>query len=367
MLLAGVLFASASRAEDDNPFSLPEGALARLGKGSIGLDDRAVAYSPDGTRLAVASSRGIWLYDADTGAEVALFTGHTDGVSFVSFSPDGQTLASGSGDGTILLWDGPYIISVASEQRKAILDHAGWVLSVSFSPDGTILASGSWGGTIRLWDVASGQEKATLEGHEHGFFSVAFSPDGTILASGSWGGTIRLWDVASGQEKAILQGHTDEVRSVSFSPDDQTLASASWDETIRLWDVVSGQEKAILQGHTDEVRSVSFSPDGQTLASGSLDGTVRLWNVTPYITPSAPKAIHAASLPAQTALLANYPNPFNSRTQVGYRLAAPGMVRLSIYNALGQSVRTLVDQVQDTGMYQVAWAMGAMVVLQETQ
>ena len=313
MLLAGVLFASASRAEDDNPFSLPEGALARLGKGSIGLDDRAVAYSPDGTRLAVASSRGIWLYDADTGAEVALFTGHTDGVSFVSFSPDGQTLASGSGDGTILLWDGPYIISVASEQRKAILDHAGWVLSVSFSPDGTILASGSWGGTIRLWDVASGQEKATLEGHEHGFFSVAFSPDGTILASGSWGGTIRLWDVASGQEKAILQGHTDEVRSVSFSP------------------------------------------DGQTLASGSLDGTVRLWNVTPYITPSAPKAIHAASLPAQTALLANYPNPFNSRTQVGYRLAAPGMVRLSIYNALGQSVRTLVDQVQDTGMYQVAW------------
>ena len=103
--LVGVLPAQDSSAQDYTRLGLPDGALVRLGKGSIGEGDRAVAWSPDGTPLAVASSIGIWLYDTDTGAEVALPTGHTDDVTSVAFSPDGQTLASGSGDETILLLD----------------------------------------------------------------------------------------------------------------------------------------------------------------------------------------------------------------------------------------------------------------------
>ena len=280
LLLVGVLFEQDSRAQDYTRWGLPEGALARLGKGQIGTGDRAVAYSPDGTRLAVASSIGIWLYDVDTGAEVALFTGHTGWVYSVSFSPDGITLASGSRDNTVRLWD------VASRQQKAVLEHP-WlasVHSVSFSPDGTTLASGSRK-TVRLWDVASGQQKAVLEGHTDRVTSVSFSPDGTILASGSWDDTVWLWDVASGQQKAVLEGHTSWVESVSFSPDGLTLASGSEDDTIRLWDVATGQEKALLQGHTSMVNSVSFSPDGLTLASGSEDGTILLWDMSPYVTP----------------------------------------------------------------------------------
>ena len=103
LLWAGVLFAQDSRGEEYTPWNLPDGAVARLGKGSIGWGDRAVAWSPDGTRLAVASDIGIWLYDAYTGAEIALLTGHTWGVNSVSFSPDGQTLASGSDDNTVRL------------------------------------------------------------------------------------------------------------------------------------------------------------------------------------------------------------------------------------------------------------------------
>ena len=103
LLLFCALFVPASRAQDDNPFNLPEGARARLGKGKLSGD---VAYSPDGTRLAVVSSLGIWLYDAHTYTEVALLTDHTDGIRWVVFAPDGKTLATVSQDQTaVSLWD----------------------------------------------------------------------------------------------------------------------------------------------------------------------------------------------------------------------------------------------------------------------
>ena len=293
---------------------LPEGAKARLGTGSI----YEIAYSPDGTRLAVASSIGIWIYDADTGEELSLLTGHTLYVFSVSFSPDGATLASGSGDETVRLWD------VATGTLKATLTGHTWaVSSVSFSPDGATLASGSGDETVRLWDVATGTLKATLTGHtwavssvsfspdgatlassgdeavrlwdvatgtlkatliEHTLyfvFSVSFSPDGATLASGSGDGTILLWDVVTGTLKATLTGHTSFVISVCFSPDGKTLASGSGDESIRLWDASTGNHLKTLTGHTDSVFSVSFSPDGTTLASGSGDGTILLWELTP--------------------------------------------------------------------------------------
>ena len=99
-LILFTLFSLSAFAQDYTGWSLPDGAKARLGKGSI----REVQYSPDGARLAVAGSIGIWLYDARTGAELSLLTGHTGEVSSVAFSPDGRTLASGGGF-EIRLWD----------------------------------------------------------------------------------------------------------------------------------------------------------------------------------------------------------------------------------------------------------------------
>ena len=105
LLLICVLCVQTSRAQDDNPFNLPEGTRARLGKGAINGRWSPVAYSSDGTRLAVASDLGIWLYDAHTGTELALLTDHTTRISSVAFAPDGKTIASTGFDETIQLWN----------------------------------------------------------------------------------------------------------------------------------------------------------------------------------------------------------------------------------------------------------------------
>jgi WD40 repeat protein len=204
--------------------------------------------------------------------------GHSSDVHSVAFSPDGRTLASGSLDETIKLWDTP-----SGQLLHTLQDHSDTVLSVAFSPDGT-LASGSGEGTIKLWDAASGQLMRTLEVGPYSVFSVAFSPDGRTLASGSstnasgsGGNTIKLWDAASGQLLRTLQS-TSPVGSLAFSPDGRTLASGSADKTIKLWDAASGQLLLTLTGHSDSVDSVAFSPDGRTLASGSNDMTIKLWD-----------------------------------------------------------------------------------------
>ncbi len=325
-------------AEDYTKWELPKAAKARLGKGGT----NALAFSPDGSQLAVGSNIGIWLYDAKTGKEVSMFPG---GCESLAFSPDGRFLANGGGYGgtgryhgkEIQLWE------ISTGTRVAFAKSIPYAAELRFSKDSKMLISlGDWGDTIgilnietgevkiktfrerpqdeaysesyalthdklaiggvsgkiqlwdtmpgKIWDTISGRKLPTLRreksfemGKNDHIVGLAFSPDGSQLAIGSES-TSLLWDTTGNNEPIILRKLTRQQNAYhpffAFSPNGKMLASGGTDSTntVQLWDTDTGKLLTTLTGHTSGITGLTFSPDGSTLVSASGDGKVMFWN-----------------------------------------------------------------------------------------
>ena len=252
-------------AQNYSQWGLPEGATARIGKGVI----TDIAYSPDGSQLAVASLIGIWIYDAHTGNELDLLTKHSS-IYSIAYSPDRRTLAAAD-NLNVFLWD------AETRKYKTILITATDIInSIAYSPDGTTLATAGGTGAY-LWDAETGEHKATLIEHADGVNSLMYSPDGKTIATIIGDYTVFLWDADTRKRKAALKGHTNSINSVAYSPDGKTITTVSTDHTIRLWDANAGKNEKKLEDHTGWGLSVTYSSDGTTLAT-AVGNKVHLWD-----------------------------------------------------------------------------------------
>jgi len=260
-----------------------------------------LALSPDGHMLASSDSaggEGISLWDVGGHRQVdttlALITrlaGHESGVSSLVFSYDGQQLASGGNDGSIILWNvhraGP---------ADSLRGHSVKVSSLAFDREGQILASGGSDGAIVLWDLESRRQIRTFQGVGVPVSLLSFSNDGRSLVSAGGGANVTLWDVATGEatrEALNRPAGWDTVSAVVFSPADLTLAIGSR-KSVVLWDVARKQQGArgafrvlnqrvLESGEISWSRSptlyivaLAFSRDGSTLAIGYPSGEVGL-------------------------------------------------------------------------------------------
>ena len=231
---------------------------------------RSVSFSPDGQTIATASSDcTIKLWSLD-GKELQTFQGHSDKVYSVAWSPDGQTIASASHDCTIKLWH------IDGKELQTFQGHSDLVYGVSFSLNGQMIASASRDGTVKLWRL-DGTAVQTLKGHNRGVNSIAWSPNGQMIASASGDRTVKLWRL-DGTVVQTLKGHNRGVYSVAWSPDGKMIASASHDGTVKVWRL-DGTLMQTFQGTSNWVNSVAWSPDGQMIASANRDWTVNIWRL----------------------------------------------------------------------------------------
>ena len=307
-------------AQDNTQVGLPEGAIARLGKGGINL----MQFSPDGKFLVVGTDVGVWVYDTDTGDEKGLFADEPGHINALAFSPDGKMVATGGFSNPIVqLWE----LETGNKQKSYLLNKdTGSVSGLAYSEDGSVLiivdifgsiqhwdietnqivfkargidkhkvliysevlnafASGQENGRIQFYDASTGKPQKGLIGHSGLFnlddkdiWSLAFSKDGSLLASGSMDKTVRLWDTEKRKHVAKLSLHESCITAVALSTDGDILASGDAKKRIILWDTKTKMKKAELKGQTNGVCALSFSPEGTILASGSNDGSIRFWN-----------------------------------------------------------------------------------------
>ncbi len=246
-----------------------------LGSIETGSPISAVAFSPDGARIAAAladATVGVW--NIDGGEEIHRLSGHELVVSDVEFSADGVTLASSSADTTVRLWD-----AASGEALHTLQAHIDYVIKLSFSPDGARLASASSAigiptsdrsnenNTVQIWDVATGENILTIPPEGPGYYrDVEFSPDGQTVAASTWssalGGNVRIFDAQTGEQAQRIYAHRENIPNIEFAPDGESLATAATDASIKIWDIDLALPIASYVDFGLAIQDIEYAPAG---------------------------------------------------------------------------------------------------------
>ncbi len=246
----------------------------------------SLVISSNNTAALIGTDEVVVIWELSTG-RVRKLKGHKSTVKSVAFSPNGQLLLSGDGNGTAILWniaDGTIVRTLNPDPPIYLY---AWdtitapVKSLAFSPDGRQVLTAADRSAV-LWDTTCGKEIRRLGGMTNYVTCVAFSPDGQRLLIGGWGKTAALWDLNLGREIQRLEGHTSEVYAVAFSPDSQYALTGSHDQTALLWHLPTAKKVGQLRadGGSFYFRSVAFSPDGNKVLTNGPDNDAIIWDLT---------------------------------------------------------------------------------------
>lgn len=247
----------------------------------------AVAFDPGARRIAVGSYKSVHLMGLADRRWTATLPGHADLVRALVFSPDGRRLAVAGGPsgrfGEVKIWD---VEKASPKVVVTIQGHTDTILAVAFSPDGATIATGGYDKVVKLWDVSTGKLVATLKEHQDAVYAVAFMPGGRQLVSAAGDRTLKVWDVATAKRIHTMSDALDSLYAVAVHPSGSVIAAAGADRTIRTWSwnaaAPPGESPGALTAstfaHADAVLRLAYSPDGTTLVSGGADRVIKVWD-----------------------------------------------------------------------------------------
>lgn len=239
----------------------------------------AVAFDPASRRLAVGSYKSVHLMGLADRAWSGTLSGHEDLVRALAFSPDGRRLAVAGGPpgrfGEIKIWD---VHAATPALVSTIQGHTDTILAIAFSPDGATIASAGYDKLINLWDAATGKPTATLKEHTDAVYALAYMPGGRQLVSAAGDRTLKVWDVSTSKRLFTMSDALDSVYSVAVHPSEPRIAAAGADRMIRTWTADTGTLVASTFAHADAVLRLAYSPDGSTLVSAGADRVIKVWD-----------------------------------------------------------------------------------------
>ena len=252
--------------------------LFDLGRGAGPFND--VAFSADGRRLAAGGSEGLaTIWDATNGRRLESLESPVGGTGIyaLAFDPEGKRIAADDGVGDLWLWD------AGSRRVLRTIRTPHPLCGVSWSPDGGRVATGDCGthyaGSVaRIWDAQSGRLVFASPVQNGAIREIAYSPNGEYLGAPNRLGYAQIFDIATHRAVTTFEDHTGEVLSLAFDSGGDRVVTGSTDGTARVWDTATGKQLLVLRGHRAAVSSVAFAAD--RVATASQDGTVKVWDVT---------------------------------------------------------------------------------------